>query len=143
MRRTADILIARRADAPHERAGMIGKVEAIVREVPGLTTRQIRELLEKSEPPRGPHDVGPSLGSRVSAALNKLKLEGTIEQAIDGARYRTIRWVLPGVDVPARVLGPEVYCRCGTSILFGSLATEAERARPTCSLFPFALRGAA
>lgn len=34
-------------------------------------------------------------------------------------------------------------CRCNAWILFGSLATAEERARPTCSVFPFALRGAA
>lgn len=32
-----------------------------------------------------------------------------------------------------RASGPEVFCACGTSILFGSDATDEERAVPTCS----------
>lgn len=146
MRGAAEIS-ARRVQV-EERGGLVGKVQAIVFELPGMTTREIREQLEKSEPARGPDDIGPSLGSRVSGALNRLKLEGTIEQVIEGARHRTIRWVRAGVEAPARILGTEVFCigaegKCGTSILFGSLATEAERARPTCSIFPFVVRGAA
>lgn len=44
--------------------------------------------------------------------------------------------VKPTLATPTKEKGPrmpEVFCGCGTSILFGSLATEADRLSPTCS----------
>lgn len=131
MRRTADLLIVARPEAaPRERGGLIGKVQAIVYEHPGLHTRDIKKLLAREAD-----------GFQVSGALNKLKNEGTIVQ---DRTQRRVRWVKPGDGAPVRSdMHVDGWCRCGTSILFGSLATAEERARPRCSLFPFALRGAA
>lgn len=144
MRAAADVLIVARAEAgPRERGGAIGKVLAIVRETPGLTTGQIIELVR--EP-----------GDRVSGALNKLKLEGAITpRDFEAVRYEWIPGAGPhahGYTAPvepaqqpftAAPSGPEVFCPCGMSILFGPLASDAERAEPKCSRHPFACRGPA
>ncbi len=131
MRAAAELKVLASGPAEHERGGAIGKVQAIVLELPGLTTREIRKQVHRETP-----------DADVSGALNKLVHEGVVEQDRSGPRIRWTRAVEPAVR---RGRGPEVFCvgRCGTSILFGSLATAEERARPSCSAFPFAHLGAA
>lgn len=116
-------------------------------EAPGITTCAIADALRDAFADNKPRRM--SLRERVSAALNKLKLDGRITpRSFDAVPYEWIpgrgpaahaHTAAPVTDVaaPARV-GAEVFCRCGVSILFGSLATDEERAAPRCS----ACRGA-
>lgn len=130
--RAADLIATpHKVETTDERGGLVGKVQAIVFEQPGLTTREIAAMVRDE-------------GWRVSGALNKLKNEGVIT-AIDFKAHR-LQWVQASTQAPAeperRYCRADAFCRCGVDIVFGSLATDDDRARPRCSTFPFARRGA-
>lgn len=137
MRAAAELLrVTARRTAERERGGLIGHVQRAVEATPGAKTKEIREQLDRA---------GVLLGGDVSGCLNKLLHEGHIRSEKDSYTWY-LRWYPIGEEealIAKRGRGDEVFCRCGTSILFGPLATAEERATPRCSAFPFARRGAA
>lgn len=129
--RAADVEMVRTL-AHEERGGVIGQVQRLIQEEPGLLTRDIVKRLQET-------------GQRVSGALNKLKLDGLISQQWEQHRCR---WLPSSADSAARpresdAMRVDAHCRCGAWIIWGSLATDEDRADPRCGSFPFAARGVA